>query len=216
MPKIWSFIKDNILQLLVIALLTVLGNIIIKVLYRIIRIFISGYLERPLQQVVNDWSLVLLLLPLYSIIFFAFTAGFTHKFTFTYPLNQSNGYFWWGYWKDLVLLNIIAALYIGTFKLTAHRATGSVFKSPRDFLIFAAACSVIAVMAIHAEFVNAVRPLLQSPISRWQQLMQHIHVNIRDIGFLLLPIAIYLFWIFRCVVRDIADGVKNPAKVTDQ
>jgi len=203
--RVFMFVEDHLRELIIAGILAFLLPAVTKMIYQLVRMFISGNLEKPLQQVVNDWSLVFLILPLYLIAFFLFTAGLTNWFRFDAGYNYDIGLYWKDYWKDLILLCIIIGLYIGTFKLVVHRATTAVFKSPRAFLIFAAACSVISVLAIHAEFagLGIDRPAT-TPQARWQVELGIFHVAIRDVGFLLLPIAIYLFWMFKCVVKELA------------
>lgn len=210
--KLLMFFGDHVELFLLAGILSYLLPVITRAIYSLVRVFIAGQFEKPLQQVVNDWSLVLIIMPLYTMIFFLFTAAFTSSFKFSPPFDQSVANYWRSYWKDLILLNIIAGLYLGTFKLIVHRATIYLFKNPRDFLFFAAACSVIAVLAVHSEFTNVggSRPI--GPTEVWQFSVTQYHVNIRDIGFFLLPIAIYLFWMFRCVVRDIAKDERRTSR----
>lgn len=109
--------------------------------------------------------------------------------------------------KDYFLIFIITGmLYLGLFRLAVARRLMAVFRSFRGFIEFIIICAFIAVIAIWADF-NSLNPakLASDFYKPWQRNYYVVHVYLRDIGLLLLPIAGLLYWTLRRISRELRD-----------
>lgn len=114
--------------------------------------------------------------------------------------------------KDYLLLFIISGmLYLGLFRLALANNLVAVFRSLRGFVEFLVICALIAILAIWADF-NSTAPQKQSAtfLHQWQSEYNVIHVYLRDIGFLLMPIAWLLFWTLHRAARELREGRHLP------
>jgi len=114
--------------------------------------------------------------------------------------------------KDYLLLFLIAnMLYVGLFKIAVADSLRDVFQSRKGFHHFFVICGIIAVLAVWADF-GALNPVRQNECYHqdWQKQYNRLHVYLRDIVLLLLPIAGLLFWTLFRVGREI-DTTKRVA-----
>jgi len=106
--------------------------------------------------------------------------------------------------KDYLLLFIIVnLLYVGLFKLARAGSLRAVFQSFRGFLDFVLICGIIAVFAVWADF-RTLDPTTQELAfsHEWQRDYNTIHLYVRDIGLLLMPIAGLLFWTLKTLSAE--------------
>lgn len=98
--------------------------------------------------------------------------------------------------KDYLLLSMISSmLYLGLFRLASARRLAVVFQSIKGLIQFIILCGIIAIMAIWADF-NSTSPDRQKIFfsEEWQMTYNVVHVYLRDILLLLVPIAGLLLW----------------------
>jgi len=94
-------------------------------------------------------------------------------------------------------------LYVGLFKLARAKTLHDVFVNAKGFVHFMSICGIIAVFAVWADY----RGLDPSRIERifpeaWQRTYLQIHIVVRDIFLLLLPIACLLVWTLWCLGHE--------------
>jgi hypothetical protein len=110
--------------------------------------------------------------------------------------------------KDCCLLFIIAGmLYLGLFRLALARRLTAVFNSIKGFVQFLVLCALIAILAIWADF-GSMSPSKHavSFYETWQRDYNIIHVYLRDIGLLLMPIAGLLYWTLKKVANELKEN----------
>jgi hypothetical protein len=106
--------------------------------------------------------------------------------------------------KDYILLFIIVhMLCLGLFKIARRECLLPFFKDTKGFLLFVLVCAVIAVLAVWADFnsVNGALPTHEF-MKSWQVEYYFVHVHLRDIALLLLPIAGMVFWTLGEIGRE--------------
>ena len=91
-------------------------------------------------------------------------------------------------------------LFLGLFRIARAGRLRDLFQSKKGFKHFMVICTVIAIFAIWADF-NALNELnlTQIYLYSWQIEYNTVHTYLRDIGLLLVPIAVLLFWCLRRV-----------------
>lgn len=118
--------------------------------------------------------------------------------------------------KDYAVLLIIATvLYCGLFKFVHAGALHDAFDSSRAFLYFMILCGVIALIAIHADYQGLSRAFTANLFTEaWQSKYLIVHVLVRDIVLLLLPIAGLLYTVFRGFARELDTLMSQFDRIT--
>jgi hypothetical protein len=111
--------------------------------------------------------------------------------------------------KDYALLFIISnVLYVGLFKLARAKTLLLVFQNVKGFIHFITICGIIAVLAVWADY-RELDPSRMEQIfpEEWQRRFFQLHVVVRDIFLLLLPIGCLLVWTFWCIGHEDPESV---------
>lgn len=199
---------EHFLEFSLAAVLALALPLLARFIWLIVKSLIQRIPTESIRKFAEDWNASSFILPIYVGVFFIFSYLVTDAFAVSVSFRGAfEKYYWTAYWKDLVLLAIIAGLYVGAFKAVVYRVGWFFFRNLRDYLLFVAIVGVISVLAIHAEmmFFNSPK-FAESHPEMWQKTVGEIHVHLRDVGLLLVPISVFLFWMFLEIVRH---GLRN-------
>ncbi len=179
--------------------------LLILVLLRMLIIWcIKGITDTvpDLEGTVNSWMLSIKVSILYYI-FLMIVAWFTIQ---PYHISDSGWRLWFYlvFFKDIILLSFITLLlFVSLHKLRKHRSLLIVFQNVNGYLIFILICTIIAILAIWADFVpmeDRWGEIIEA--AGWQKRYKITHVYVRDIFLLLIPIAMFFLWTLQGVARE--------------
>jgi hypothetical protein len=183
-PIIGSVIVP-MLQLALAILMIWLLNFVLKSL--------SAQVSTGLREALDEWRISIQ----FSVVFYILLIAASWKLIQTSGIDPEwRLEFLVALIKDYVLLFIIVEmLYVGLFKIALAESLAAVFQSIKGFFQFVVICGIIAVFAVWADF-NSMDSVNVNAFLRfdWQKTLYRIHVYVRDIGLLLVPITGLLFW----------------------
>ena len=177
---------------------------LVFVLVHFVAFVIRAYsgLSKHLEEAMRHWEFSLRTSP----IFFLFLAVATYFQVGVAGIKpDARLEFYLSIVKDYLLLFIIACmLYLGLFRIAVAGKLVAIFQSIKGLIQFMIICGIIAILAIWADF-NSLNPAKQDTLFYydWQKSVNVLHVYVRDIVLLLMPIAFLLFWTMRQVSTEL-------------
>jgi len=138
-------------------------------------------------------------LTIYSLIIFIIFIQFLGK-----EILKKNSFFLMTFLKDIILLYLILFLFLLFYKIAENKSLHLLFSQKKEFIFFALVVIVIAILAVHAEFVFINSPTFISLFKLdWERNVFGAHILIRDILFLFTSVVIFLIWILRKLAEEI-------------